>query len=313
MSLKIIFAGTPEFALPSLQALLDSEHAVLAVYTQPDRPAGRGQQLHASPIKMLAEAHNIPIFQPKTLRNEHTQNELKKMQPDVMVVVAYGLILPQAILTIPKFGCINVHPSLLPRWRGAAPIQRSIEAGDSESGVTIMQMDHGMDTGPILKQEKYHLKSNETSAQLHTVFSVMGARLLLTVLNELNESAHVSEHVFQSIAQDNSKAIYAAKIDKAEAIINWHESAITIQNKIRAFNPWPVANTVLNNYALKIWEALAISEKTSAMPGTIIRIEKDAFFVATGSGVLKILSVQLPGKKQMSAKDFLQGHGKYLC
>ncbi|MCX7125946.1 MAG: methionyl-tRNA formyltransferase [Gammaproteobacteria bacterium] len=315
MPLKIIFAGTPEFAVPTLQLLLNSEHKVLAVYTQPDRPAGRGQHLHASPVKQLAQTHNIPVFQPKTLRDIDAQAELKKLNPDVMVVVAYGLILPQAVLSIPKLGCINVHPSLLPRWRGAAPIPRSIEAGDTETAVTIMQLDKGMDTGPVLKQEKYSLKGDETSQQLHDLFSVMGATLLLQTLNELS--------VIIPVSQDDMLATHAAKIEKSEAVIDWNQPAVKINNKIRAFNSWPVANTIFNNEVLKIWEASSVSTNGSASendretlsrskPGILLKIEKEKFCIATGDGILEILSVQLPGKKQMSAGDFLRGHAAQL-
>ncbi|OGT44902.1 MAG: methionyl-tRNA formyltransferase [Gammaproteobacteria bacterium RIFCSPHIGHO2_12_FULL_38_11] len=300
MSLKIIFAGTPKFAVPTLQLLIHSEHCLLAVYTQPDRPAGRGQHLHASPVKLISQENNIPVFQPKTLRDVEVQAELKKLNPDVIVVVAYGLILPQAVLDIPKYGCINVHPSLLPRWRGAAPIPRAIEAGDKETAVTIMQMDKGMDTGPILKQEKQALKGDETSEQLHDLFSKMGAQLLLKTLDELN--------TIMPIKQDNVLATHAAKIEKSEAVIDWNQSAIEINNKIRAFNSWPVASTVFNNQILKIWEAKVISEKVTAKPGEFIQISKERFCIATGDGVLEVLSVQLPGKKRMSAKDFLHGH-----
>ena len=302
MPLNILFAGTPEFAVPSLEKLCHSRHRVLAVYTQPDRPAGRGQQLHASPVKQCALANAIPVLQPKTLRDETVQAALKQWQPDVLVVVAYGLILPEAVLKIPKWGCVNVHPSLLPRWRGAAPIPRSIEAGDAETGVTIMQLDKGMDTGPILKQEKYHLNGLETSAQLHALFSHRGAELLLETLD------HIAE--IKPIAQDHSRATHAAKIEKSEAIIDWQQSAVTIQNKVRAFNSWPVANMIFDGISLKVWEAKAITEKTTAKPGELIRFEKDAFFVATGEGVLKIVSVQPSGKKIMSAGDFLRGRKK---
>ena len=306
MSLKIVFAGTPEFSVPTIQTLIHSSHELLAVYTQPDRPAGRGQKIQASPVKQLADACKIPVFQPKTLRDESVQAELKKLNPDVMVVVAYGLILPDAVLSIPKLGCINVHPSLLPRWRGAAPIPRSIEAGDLETGVTIMQMDKGMDTGPILKQKKIKLSGTETSENLHTIFSAMGAQLLLTTLNELEKKS------IASVAQDDALATYAEKIDKKEAIMNWGQSAITLNNKIRAFNSWPVTHTTFNKVLLKIWKANPLAEKTLAQPGTLVRVEKEKFCVATGDGVLEILTVQLPGKKPIAAKDFICGHAASL-
>lgn len=304
--LKIIFAGTPEFAVPSLNALCNSEHRVLAVYTQPDRPAGRGQHLQASPVKQMAKTHNIPVFQPKSLRDAQVQNQLRELNADVMVVVAYGLILPEAVLNIPQFGCVNVHPSLLPRWRGAAPIPRSVEAGDIETGVTIMQLDKGMDTGPILKQEKYKLTGDETSGELHDVFSQRGAALLLETLHDIENK------ISSPVTQNDSLATHAAKIQKDEAVIDWHLSATQIKNKIRAFNPWPVANTTFSDLPLKIWKANAIHEKTKLLPGTLIRLNKNNFWVATGDGILEILAVQLPGKRMMAAADFVHGHADNL-
>lgn len=306
MTLRIIFAGTPEFALPTLKNLLSSEHTIVAVYTQPDRPSGRGQQVHASPVKQLALSHQVPVFQPATLRDEAVQEELKTHQADVMIVVAYGFILPAAVLTIPRLGCINLHPSLLPRWRGAAPIPRCVEAGDTETGISIMQMDAGMDTGPILKQEKYFLMGDESSEKLHAILSLRGAELILETVTELENG------IAAAFAQDNTLATHAKKIDKKEAVIDWQESAVVIANKIRAFNDWPVANTLFQNQVLRIWEAEVMNEKTSAHPGVIISAEKEAFYVATGDGVLKILSVQLPGKKRISIADFVNAHSTML-
>lgn len=306
MSLNIVFAGTPEFAVPTLKTLIHSEHRVIAVYTQPDRPAGRGQRLHVSPVKLIAESHNIPVCQPKSLRDVNEQNALRALKPDVMVVVAYGLILPAAILSIPRFGCINIHPSLLPRWRGAAPIQRAIESGDKETGITIMQMDKGMDTGPILKQENYLYRGDETAGELHDLFSYRGAELLLDVLEECEKN------LTTPLSQNNSLATYANKVEKEEAMIDWHQSAKTIAYKIRAFHSWPVTHTIFHNKMLRIWEANALNEKTKLSPGTLIRIEKKLFCVATGAGVLEISSVQLPGKKQVSASDFIHGYGDQL-
>ena len=304
--LKIIFAGTPEFAAPSLNALLNSEHQVLAVYTQPDRPAGRGQHLQASDVKQMAQAHNIPIFQPKSLRETDVQNAMRTLNADIMVVVAYGIILPEVVLNIPRLGCVNVHPSLLPRWRGAAPIPRSIESGDVETGITIMQLDKGMDTGPILKQEEYKFVGDETSAELHDLFSQRGAALLLETLYE------IEKNLASPLSQNNSLATHAAKIQKEEAIVDWHLSAIKIKNKIRAFNPWPVANTLFSKEVLRIWEANAISEKTKLSPGTLIRLNKNDFWVATGDGILEITAVQLPGKRMIAAADFMHGHLDHL-
>lgn len=306
MPLKIIFAGTPEFAVPSLNALVHSEHSVVAVYTQPDRPAGRGQQLHASPVKTAALAHSLPVLQPQTLRDLAVQAELNTLQADIMVVVAYGLILPETVLAIPRLGCVNVHPSLLPRWRGAAPIPRSIEVGDMETGVTIMQLDKGMDTGPILKQETYRPVGDETSGELHDLFSQRGAALLLETLYELEKNMAIP------LSQNNALATHAAKIQKQEAVIDWHLSATDINNKIRAFNPWPVAHTVFNGTILRILAAEAVQEKTRYQPGVLARIEKEIFWIATGEGSLVVQVVQLPGKKAISAKDFMNGHQNEL-
>src|SRR5476651_1898291 len=227
--LRIVFAGTPEFAAEHLKALLASPYEIIAVYTQPDRPAGRGQKLMPSPVKQLALENNIVVLQPPTLRNADAQAELAALKPDLIVVVAYGLILPQAVLDIPRFGCINIHPSLLPRWRGAAPIQRTIEAGDVETAITIMKMDKGMDTGPILLQEKIGLHGDETSGKLHDFCSHRGAELLLTVLQDIQN--------IKPIAQDNSHATHAAKIEKSESTIDWKKSVVEIECKIRAMNP----------------------------------------------------------------------------
>lgn len=306
MTLKIIFAGTPEFAVPTLQALFNSEHQVVAVYTQPDRPAGRGQQLHASPVKDLAMAHNTLVLQPNTLRDDDVQNEMRAFNADVIVVVAYGLILPEAVLQIPRLGCVNVHPSLLPRWRGAAPIPRAIEAGDAETGVTIMQLDKGMDTGPILKQETYRYVGDETSAAMHDLFSQRGAALLVETLVALEKN------VANPIAQNNAFATHAAKIQKTEAVIDWDLSAVEINHKIRAFNSWPVANTIFLKNTLRIWEAKPINQKTTQLPGTLVRADKEGLWIATGDGILEVLSVQLPGKRIISASDFIHGHGEQL-
>jgi methionyl-tRNA formyltransferase len=300
--LRIIFAGTPEFAVPTLKKLIASEHEVVGVYTQPDRPAGRGQQIQASSIKQLAESHDLPIFQPKTLRDATVQDQMRALNADIMVVVAYGLILPESVLKIPRLGCVNLHPSLLPRWRGAAPIPRSLEAGDLHTGITIMQLDKGMDTGPILKQEEITLTGFETSELLHDQFSVRGAELMLETVHALENNSAIA------VSQNHELATHAAKIDKKEAVIDWSQSAVVIANKVRAFNSWPVAQTVFQKQTLRIWCAKAIDEKTVLAPGSVIRFEKEAFFVATGHGVLQVTSVQLPGKKRMCAMDFINGY-----
>lgn len=306
MSLNIIFAGTPEFAVPSLQALIDSNHTVVAVYTQPDRPAGRGQQLQASPVKLLAQKHNIPVYQPRTLRDPIAQEQLRALSPDLMVVVAYGLLLPEAVLAIPRLGCVNVHPSLLPRWRGAAPIQRTIAAGDSISGVTIMQLDAGMDTGPILKQASHPLSGHESSADLHDFFATMGAALLLETVDGLEVGR------IKSVKQDDLLATHANKIQKEEAIVNWQMPASEIACLVRAFNPWPVTHTTFNDMVLRIWSARPVMLEAEEAPGVLTAIDKEGFCVATGQGLLKVLSVQVPGKKQMSAVEFVRGYASQL-
>lgn len=302
--MKIIFAGTPDFAVPTLQALLSSTHEIVAVLTQPDRPAGRGQQLQASPVKQLAAAHQLPIFQPTTLRDQTAQNMLKQVDADVMVVVAYGLILPQAVLDIPKYGCINLHPSLLPRWRGAAPIQRTIEAGDQETAITIMQMDKGMDTGAVLLQEKFALTGAETSGTLHDHCAKRGAVLMLDVLSRLN--------TLTPVAQENEGATHAKKIEKSESLINWEKTVAEIDSHMRAMNPWPVATTLFQDQPIKIFEAKIISHEKSTRAVGVLFQDKHSLCVAAKDGVLEIISLQLPGKKIMSAKDFLHGYGKHL-
>lgn len=306
MSLKIIFAGTPEFAVPSLETLVGSKHQVVAVYTQPDRPAGRGRQVQASIVKQAAQSHQIPVFQPKTLRDSNAQNEMRAIQADVIVVVAYGLILPEPVLTMTRLGCINVHPSLLPRWRGAAPIPRAIEAGDKETGICIMQLDAGMDTGPVLKQEHYRYFGDETSGEIHDLLSQRGAALLLDTLTELELGICHPEK------QDDALATHAAKIKKEEAVIDWTLSATQINNKIRAFNPWPVANTTFAGTTLRIFEAHVLYEPVKFAPGTFIEMQDDKLCVATGQDVLAISSVQLPSKRIMSAADLFHGHSDSL-
>jgi methionyl-tRNA formyltransferase len=302
--MKIIFAGTPEFAVPSLQALIDSTHEIVGVFTQPDRPAGRGRHLHASFVKQLAASHQLPVFQPSSLRSRESQELLNALQPDLMVVVAYGLLLPQAVLNIPRLGCINVHPSLLPRWRGAAPIQRSIEAGDRESGVTIMQLDAGMDTGPILLQEKIVLRGDETSAMMHDVFATMGAQLLLKTIAQLD--------YITPIKQNDAQATHAAKISKEEAVIDWHEDATTIVNKIRAFNPWPIAQTQWQETVVKIGAAAVVNDNVQETPGSITHLDKHTLHIAAKKGNVSILQVQVPGKKMMSIHEFIAGHQALL-
>lgn len=294
MALSIIFAGTSEFALPSLKALLTSPHSVCAVYTKTDQPAGRGQKLTASPIKKLALEQNLPIFQPETLKN-HTP----EATADVFIDVAYGVLLPKEILTAFKYGCINVHPSLLPRWRGAAPIQRAILAGDTETGVTIMQMDEGWDTGDILKQTKIPINNTDTAAILLDKLAKLGAELLLDVLTEIEQNK------LNPIPQDDAKSCYANKITKQEAGLNWNLSAKELNRAIRAFNPWPVAFTKINDLAIRIWKAEAINVPCSDAPGTIVSTDKKGIDVATQNGILRLLELQMPGGKILSAGEIL--------
>ncbi len=301
--MQIIFAGTPEFSVPCLDALIHSEHKVIAVYTQPDRPAGRGQKLTASPIKQLAVKNHLPVYQPSTLRDVKVQQQLQDFKPDVLVVVAYGLILPSDVLTIPRFGCINVHASLLPRWRGAAPIQRSILAGDDITGITIMQMDAGLDTGPMLKKVSCSINANDTSATLHRKLADLGGPALLEVLNNI---ATGKVHAEQ---QDANHACYAAKIEKQEAEIDWSRSAQELDRHVRAFNPWPVAYSYLQNQLLKIWSSQPLPEQAKQSPGTIVNSSRDGIDIATGQGLLRLLQLQLPGGRCLPVTDLLNSKG----
>ncbi len=300
--MNLLFAGTPEFAAHSLQALLDSEHQVLAVYTQPDRPAGRGRKLTASPVKALALEHDLPVLQPQTLREAEVQQALADWQADVLVVVAYGLILPQAVLDAPRLGCLNVHASLLPRWRGAAPIQRAILAGDTETGVTIMQMDAGLDTGDMLYKVSCPIEPTDTAATLHDRLAGLGATALVETLRRLDAGE------VQPEKQDDAQATYAEKLQKSEALIEWSQSAEVLSRTVRAFNPWPVAFTRWHDQNLRIWFAQALKETRDAPPGTVLAESCEGIDVATGEGVLRITQLQLPGGKALDAGQFLNAH-----
>ena len=306
--MKIIFAGTPDFALSALDALLSSRHEVVAVYTQPDRPAGRGRKLRVSPVKKRAQENNIPVFQPASLKREEDRSVLAGLQADLMVVVAYGLILPEEVLNIPKHGCINIHASLLPRWRGAAPIQRSILAGDRETGVTIMQMDTGLDTGDMLTTASCPIEPEDTSQTLHDKLARMGGEVLLKTIEKIQNGTLTPE------PQDKQLSNYASKIEKSEATLDWTLSAQELEYKIRAFNPWPVAQTKLGDKVLRIWLAKALetdipeSKKAGIVPGTVLHADKKGIDVATGKGALRLLEVQLPGGKPISASAFLNAH-----
>lgn len=295
--MKIIFAGTPLFAAEHLAALINSQHEIVAVFTQPDRPAGRGQKLLASPVKLLAQKNNLPIYSPLKL-DISAQELLTTFKAEVMVVVAYGLILPKAVLSIPQYGCINVHASLLPRWRGAAPIQRAILAGDAKTGVTIMQMDVGLDTGDMLYQVDCPILSTETTESLHNKLIVLGQKALLSTLDQLP--------TISPEKQDDTKTCYAAKIQKSESIINWNKSAVEIGQQIRAFDPWPIAQTLLGGTMIRIWSAVPLAEKSNDPPGFLLNLNKNFIDVATGDGVLRLLKIQFPGGKAMSVEEVLK-------
>lgn len=300
--MRIIFAGTPEFAATALAELLGSNHEICAVYTQPDRPAGRGRKLKASPVKELALQHGIPVHQPASLKDPAELEALYAYGADLMVVVAYGLLLPAAVLEIPRLGCINIHASLLPRWRGAAPIQRAIEAGDAETGVTIMQMDAGLDTGDMLHVLSTPIEASDTAQSLHDRLAVLGGRALLETLAQIEAGTTAPQK------QDDGLANYARKLDKGEAAIDWSRPAQEIDRQIRAFNPWPVAQTRYQGQALRIWQAVPLGEHNDRPPGSIVHADKLGIDVATGDGLLRLTQVQLAGSKAMDAAAFLNGH-----
>ncbi|WP_100644173.1 methionyl-tRNA formyltransferase [Alteromonas facilis] len=302
--LRVIFAGTPDFAAKHLAALLSSQHEVVAVYSQPDRPAGRGKKLHASPVKELAISHDIPVYQPSTLKTEQAQQELASIEADIMVVVAYGLILPKAILDTPRLGCINVHGSILPKWRGAAPIQRAVWAGDAESGVTIMQMDEGLDTGDMLYIEKTPIAADETSTSLYDKLAETGPVALLHTLNNLSSLAPRK--------QNESEATYAKKLSKEEARCDWSLSAAQLERNVRAFNPWPVAWFEVADQAIKVWSAEVDKTNANKEPGTIVSANKYGLAIATADGVLVIKTMQIPGKKQAQVSDILNARADWF-
>ena len=301
--MRIVFAGTPDFAASHLKALLNSEHEIIAVYTQPDRPAGRGKKLTPSAVKQLALEHNIEVYQPKSLKDPEAQSTLANLQADLMVVVAYGLILPKAVLEAPKHGCINVHGSILPKWRGAAPIQRAVWAGDTETGVSIMQMDEGLDTGDVLSIYTLPIEPSDTSATLYTKLAELGPPSLVATINNLcNLNAQ---------PQNNELATHAAKLSKQEAYLDWNLSAEQLERNIRAFNPWPAAWFTYNNNQVKVWRANVESGNSVAsephVAGTIIKFDKNGLQIATRQGILVITELQLAGKKPQAVNQIVNG------
>ncbi len=322
--LRIIYAGTPDFSVAALQALIDSEHEVVAVYTQPDRPAGRGRGLQSSPVKEKAQEHSLRVYQPETFKDENAVQELAALNADLMIVTAYGLLLPSAVLGLPRLGCINIHASMLPRWRGAAPIQRAILAGDKKTGITIMQMDEGLDTGDMLAQTKCEIGVEDTGSILHDKLMALGAESLMSALPA------ISEQTCQPVKQDDADACYASKLNKAEAKIDWQQSAEEIQRAIRAYNSWPVAycGYEKNNKPakLRLWQADVVTKTSDyrvnandaeSVPGTVLaeynhgdgRDGDDiGIDVLTGDGILRITQLQVEGKRKMLAADFLNAN-----
>nr|WP_275446887.1 methionyl-tRNA formyltransferase [Pseudoalteromonas sp. McH1-42] len=303
--MRIVFAGTPDFAAKHLAALIASHHDVVAVYSQPDRPAGRGKKLKASEVKTLALEHDLPVYQPQSLKSDDAQAELAALNADVMVVVAYGLLLPKAILDTPRLGCLNVHGSILPRWRGAAPIQRAIWAGDKETGVTIMQMDEGLDTGDMLHIATCPIDEDETSASLYNKLAELGPDALVATLDKLAAGTLNAE------PQDDAQANYAKKLSKEEANIDWQLDALQIERNIRAFNPWPVCYTQMQGQTVKIWQAQVVSNKGT--PGQVLSADKNGITIACGEQALTITQLQPQGKKPMSAQDFLNGRSDWVA
>ncbi|ROP76445.1 methionyl-tRNA formyltransferase [Stenotrophomonas rhizophila] len=297
--MKIVFAGTPAFAVSSLRAAA-RHHEVVAVYTQPDRPAGRGRGLAPSPVKLEAIARGIPVFQPESLKTPEAQQQLRALQPDLMVVVAYGLILPKAVLAIPTHGCWNVHASLLPRWRGAAPIQRAIQAGDSETGVCLMQMEAGLDTGPVLLKQHIAIGANDTGGQLHDRLAALGEQVLSDGLGLLRAG-------IKPIAQPQPEAgvTYAHKLDKAEARLDWSDDAQALARTVRAFNPWPIAEATLAGERVRIHGAIALEDNQGKAPGTLLAASRDGIDIACGQGALRLRVLQREGGKAITAADYL--------
>jgi len=305
--MKVVFAGTPEFAVPVLQALVDSTHDVVGVYTMPDRPAGRGRRLQPSPVKSCALSHGLAVYQPSSFKAADAQAELASLQADVMVVVGFGMLLPEAVLQMPKHGCLNIHPSLLPKWRGASPVQASLLACEEKTGVTVMKLVKAMDAGPICFQQEETVRPLETAGELYARLFAIGADLLLQTLH------HLEQDQLQTRAQDDALATFCQKIEKSDAKMDWNKSARELEFLIRALNPTPVAHAIYKEQPIRIWLAQALSqENVSQAPGTIVAVTKEAVDIATGQGVLRLMQVQLPGKKQMSIRDFINSQQSHL-
>ncbi len=300
--LQIIFAGTPAFAAVALHRLLEAEYKISAIYTQPDRPSGRGRRLTPSPVKVIATTHGLPVYQPLSLKDKAAQAQLAALAPDLMIVAAYGLLLPATVLDIPRLGCINIHASLLPRWRGAAPIQRALLAGDEKTGVSIMQMETGLDTGPVLSTLSSPIQPDDTTATLHDRLAELGAKALLHCL-PLIATGHAL-----ATSQDEAQACYASKIRKEEAWLDWSLPAVFLERQVRAFNPWPVAQTQINGHSLRVWSAVALPQTDAARPGTVLTVSKTSIDIATGEGILRLLEVQPAGGRAMPVQAYLNAH-----
>ena len=300
--MRLVFAGTPEFAATALKALLTTHHQVVGVYSQPDRPAGRGRKLTPSPVKQVALEQDIPVEQPLNFKSEDSLATLGNYQADLMIVVAYGLLLPQAVLDTPRLGCINVHASLLPRWRGAAPIQRAILAGDTETGVGIMKMEAGLDTGPVLLEKRCPIHNNDTAQVLHDRLATLGAEALVSSL------AQIEDRLARARPQDETRKTYAHKLEKQEAQIDWQHSAEHILRQVNAFNPWPVAQTQWRGDTMRIWEAQLADSSQNGQPGEVLSVNKQGIDIACGDGVLRITLLQVPGKRAMAVRDFLNAN-----
>ncbi|WED26660.1 methionyl-tRNA formyltransferase [Vibrio sp. DW001] len=305
-SLRIVFAGTPDFAARHLAALLSSEHEVIAVYTQPDRPAGRGKKLTASPVKNIAIENNISVFQPENFKSDEAKQQLIDLDADIMVVVAYGLLLPQRVLDTPKLGCINVHGSILPRWRGAAPIQRSIWAGDEQTGITIMQMDIGLDTGDMLNIDTLPIEATDTSASMYDKLANLGPSALINCLSDIAGAEA------NPIKQDDAFANYAKKLSKEEAKIDWSLDAEQIERCVRAFNPWPMSYFSVADNNIKVWRSRVENIKNDREAGTILQADKHGIYIATGNNVLVLEQIQIPGKKPMPVQDVLNSRSSWF-